>query len=188
MNSRKICASHESIYGLKCKNILVYEVKRKHASSYHAPLFYLSSDIPSIQMLTNVRKYIVNETAVKFTCQWMNLSYIDLISKMQLVKDGISFHQWPEHKLVGHTFTTLFPARVSHTGRYQCKGTIGAASRYSSPFDLVVGSKYSYYIFYSLEKFILLSLVYIDAIAIGRNKYDRTMGPETGRSLKECGV
>ena len=98
-------------------------------------------------MLTNIPKYIVHGTAVQFTCQWRNLSYIDLISNMQLIKDGISFHQWSEPKLVGHTFTMLFHARVSHTGRYQCKGTIGAASRYSSPFFLVVGSKYSYYIF-----------------------------------------
>ena len=95
-------------------------------------------------MSANVPKYIVEGTAVRFTCRWMNLSYIGLISKMQLVKDGSSFYQWPQLKLVGYTFTTLFPATVSHTGRYQCKGTIGAASRYSSPFSLVVGSKYSY--------------------------------------------
>ena len=104
---------------------------------------FLLLDIPSIQILANRPKYVVEGTAVRLTCQWTNLSHIRLISKMELVKDGISFYKWWRLWLASYAFT----ASLNQAGRYQCKGTIGAASQYSSPFFLVVGSKYGYSIF-----------------------------------------
>ena len=86
-------------------------------------------------------------TVVRFTCQWTNLSHIRLISKMELVKDGISFYQWWRLWLASYAFT----ASLNQAGRYRCKGTIGAASQYSSPFFLVVGSKYGYSIFHDFR-------------------------------------
>jgi hypothetical protein len=63
---------------------------------------------------------------------------------MELLKDGRSFYQWILPRYFWHHYyfsTPGYSATPQHTGKYQCKLTIGAASRYSSPSYLAVGGK-----------------------------------------------
>lgn len=98
-------------------------------------------DIPPVEIWTNARKYIVEGTEIRFRCHGIDQFYIRHIQKMELVKDEISFYEW--RRLWNNSITPTYNARQNYTGRYQCKATIGAASRYSPPLYLIVGSKYS---------------------------------------------
>ena len=65
------------------------------------------------------------------------------VPKMELLKDGNPFYQWTaRHSWHYYYSTPSYSAKQNHTGEYKCKGTIGAASRYSSPSYLTVGGKF----------------------------------------------
>ena len=97
-------------------------------------------DLPLIKISTNASKYTLSGTELQFTCATALQSFRDL-EGMELVKDGIPFYQ-PIVRYSRYYSTARFGARKNDTGKYQCKGIIGTASRYSSPFFLIVGSKY----------------------------------------------
>jgi hypothetical protein len=59
---------------------------------------------------------------------------------MELVKDGNPLYQWTGRHSGIYT-TQRIRASEKDTGKYQCKGSIGAASRHSPSFYLIVGSK-----------------------------------------------
>ena len=96
-------------------------------------------DIPYIEISSYSPKYILVGTKIHLTCQGVTPISIDNIQMMELVKDGTTFHKWPRMWRV--PYTTFFTARQNDTGKYQCKATIGAASRFSPPFSLIVGRK-----------------------------------------------
>ena len=82
-------------------------------------------------------KYTLVGSAIQFKCYEVRKA----IQKLELVKDGIPSYLWLVRRSFGRYTTGWYNARQNDTGKYQCKGTIGAASRYSSPFYLVIGSK-----------------------------------------------
>ncbi len=82
-------------------------------------------------------KYTLVGSTIQFKCYGVRKD----IQKLELVKDGIPSYLWLVRPLFGRYTTGWYNARQNDTGKYQCKGTIGAASRYSSPFYLVIGSK-----------------------------------------------
>ncbi len=84
-------------------------------------------------------KYTLVGSAIQFKCYGARND----IQKLELVKDGIPLYLWLVRGLFFERYTTgWYNARQNDTGKYQCKGTIGAASRYSSSVYLVIGSKY----------------------------------------------
>jgi hypothetical protein len=66
---------------------------------------------------------------------------------MELLKDGRSFYEWMlDYFWNYNNFSTPgYSATPHNTGKYQCKLTIGAASRYSSPSYLAVAGKFEFY-------------------------------------------
>ena len=102
-------------------------------------------DIPSIVISTNATKYLLVGTGIIFTCRF--LFHIHLFSdflKIKLLKDGTPFYQWKRryHWYNYSVYTPVYSARQNHTGKYQCKVSIGAASRYSFPFYLTIGGNF----------------------------------------------
>ncbi|XP_028413458.1 titin-like isoform X2 [Dendronephthya gigantea] len=93
--------------------------------------------IPSVKISTYISKYIVEGTDMQFTCHredWISIQHIQIV---ELVKDGIPLFKW---RWRGSNISTpVINARQNYTGRYQCKATIGAASRFSAPFILTIG-------------------------------------------------
>ena len=76
---------------------------------------------------------------MQFTCHredWISIQHIQIV---ELVKDGISLFKWQWRG--PNISTPVINARRNYTGRYQCRATIGAASRFSASFVLTVGSK-----------------------------------------------
>ena len=100
-------------------------------------------DIPSLQLSTNAPKYVVEGTVINFTCQAEDYLVIPLIQTTQLIKDGNFVYQWQQKSVSKRFLTTTLThnANVSDSGKYQCKGIVGAASKFSSPFHLIVGRK-----------------------------------------------
>ncbi|CAB4018374.1 hemicentin-1, partial [Paramuricea clavata] len=97
-------------------------------------------DIPSIGISSSASKYTLEGKTIRFICQGEDRSFLP-IQKIELVKDGVPFYQ----RLVKvqssfwYYTTQWYSARQNDAGKYQCKVTIGAASRYSSPFYLIIG-------------------------------------------------
>ena len=83
-----------------------------------------------------------------FTCYvTTHIHFPSTTMKMELLKDGIPFYKWTagvswHFKSEYHTSSLI--ARQNYTGKYECKGTVGASSRYSAPFNLSVGSKFDH--------------------------------------------
>ncbi|CAB4035380.1 neural cell adhesion molecule L1 isoform X1, partial [Paramuricea clavata] len=95
-------------------------------------------DFPPVDISTNTRKYIVVGTEIRFRCHGIDQFYIRHIQrKMELVKGEITLYEW--RRLWNNSITPTYHARQNYTGRYRCKATIGAASRYSPPLYLIVG-------------------------------------------------
>ena len=83
--------------------------------------------------------YTLEGTEIQFTCGTA-LHPFHHVEGMEFVKDGIPSYQ----PIVHHSrlySTARFVAKQKDTGKYQCKGIFGAASRYSLPFYLIIGSK-----------------------------------------------
>ena len=100
-------------------------------------------DLPSIILWTNATKYILLGARIHFACRFsIHIHFWSYIVKIDIVKDGTHFFQWMVRYYRHFAYTPQFSARQNHTGIYQCKITIGAASRYSSPFHLTVGGKF----------------------------------------------
>ena len=97
-------------------------------------------DIHPIVISTNATKYTMEGAQIQFTCHTAQQSFHH-IERMELVKDGIPFYR-PIARYSTLYSTPRFGAQKKDTGKYQCKGTIGAASRYSSPFYLIVGGRF----------------------------------------------
>ncbi|XP_028394789.1 hemicentin-1-like [Dendronephthya gigantea] len=113
-------------------------VANNYAGSVGHTVFVAIKDIPIVEISTYSPKYILVGTIVYLTCQGVTpIQSIHDIQMMELVKDGISFYKWPLMSRV--RYTILFTARQNDTGKYQCKATIGAASRFSTPFSLIIG-------------------------------------------------
>ena len=107
---------------------------------YH--IFFLL-DLPSIALLTNATKYILFGAGIHFGCGFSNHTrFWSYIIKIEIVKDGTPFFQWMLRYHRHFVYTPPYSAKQNNTGKYQCKITIGAASRYSSPFHLTVGGKF----------------------------------------------
>ncbi|XP_028394142.1 uncharacterized protein LOC114518358 [Dendronephthya gigantea] len=104
-------------------------VANNSAGSVRRTLVVAVKDIPLVKISTNLPKYILVDKYILFACHSENWNFTHRLWKIELVKDGIPI------------ITKLpFPARESDTGKYQCKATIGAASRFSTPFFLIVGT------------------------------------------------
>ena len=87
--------------------------------------------------------YIAEGTRTSFRCYTKNV--FDHKLKLELVKDKISFYNWGWLSFWNYRYTPMYRVSQDYTGSYRCKGTVGAATRYSSPIDLKVGSKYNNY-------------------------------------------
>ena len=115
-------------------------------------------DIPSISIYphSSTTNYTLEGTTIWFIC--LDDRKIDRTScerhndRIELLKDGTPNHPhqlWHYHSCGYHHYdywghyhyTKYFTARESDTGIYQCRITSGAASRYSSSIEMVIGGK-----------------------------------------------
>ena len=88
----------------------------------------------------NTSSYIEVGTQIRFRC-YRKKGFNHML-KLELVKDKISFYNWGWLSFWDYRYTPMYHVSQNYTGSYRCKGTVGAATRYSSPIDLSVGSKY----------------------------------------------
>jgi hypothetical protein len=115
-------------------------------------------DIPAIAIYpySSTTNYTLEGTTIWFICFDDRTNCGRHNYRIELLKDGTPnhphqlshyhycgyHHHWYYYDYWGHYhYTNYFTARESDTGIYQCRLTSGAASRYSSSVEMVVGSK-----------------------------------------------